>query len=720
MSELRNEAVVKKKEVFLYNPYADSKKKAKDVVLAAGETAYFDVVLANPFLFDLDIQSIWINATGIEFEPIPTSLKIPAATRSYKLRLSGIPHSNGFLKIHGCIVRLFGGCLEETIFPIQKALESPTKARDKDGKRRKQEERERFGKKALQGGAGVGDAVPQTIWSIPVSVVKPQPLLDVTKSHSVGLGALMVFEGERTSFKLTLENIGKVRVSYIRLSIVENYSPDAPVDPAEGIESAEVVYERDVHRHSIRAFWLGNWGHGNATRGVGGLVGADDLSVQRSVGGEVRDTIVERLEYVLECGERMDLEIGVFGKKWCSGATVVIDYGDVAVSTEEEHYYVRQLTVPILMTVQPAMEIQNWDILPLRGPLSTTSVLDFWSQSARLSDSETGSVTEEVPPILQKALSLEDMFVDHFKSEQTLERDADYFIVTFDIRNVWQQPLEVEFDVYSDSDSSKPETTIKMIVYPNLTKRIILPVHRITMTDTECNEPIPMPSWKQFVLSRSEKLSPDQHKIRRSIFWMKEFLIGGLKHSGRVVGRWNCGRGRHGVLGGALRDSIVESSGGRLDTEIRWLRFVKSEEVGFAVTVRKSTGSAEQGELVPSVGPNRYRCMVRTFVVLEWTLTNRTDTPCLLCLRAHPVQETESGFVDCVAEGKVLVSGSLHVPVEELKTKGASAVIRMPLMFLQKGLYRVLAHAEDLVKPSKAGGGEIHWSSADVFIEVIG
>jgi hypothetical protein len=124
----------------------------------------------------------------------------------------------------------------------------------------------------------------------------------------------------RTSFKLALENISKVTVSYLRLSIAESYASDAIKEPTDGVEPAEVVYERDVHRHSIRAFWLTSWGAGqvkpNFNKQAGELAGSLDSSVQRAVGGKIRDTVIERLDCTLKPGEKLELEVGVYGKKW--------------------------------------------------------------------------------------------------------------------------------------------------------------------------------------------------------------------------------------------------------------------------------------------------------------------------------------------------------------------------------------------------------------------
>jgi hypothetical protein len=93
--------------------------------------------------------------------------------------------------------------LEEEVYPIQKAIDNPTKIKSKDGKRKKQEERERYGKRMVGKNSTVSSTVMSPTepvaptWSIPVKVVKEQPLLGVTRSSEAAMGALMVFEGER-------------------------------------------------------------------------------------------------------------------------------------------------------------------------------------------------------------------------------------------------------------------------------------------------------------------------------------------------------------------------------------------------------------------------------------------------------------------------------------------------------------------------------------------
>ena len=96
------------------------------------------------------------RTSGIRFQSIPTSIVVPATTRAHTVRLSGTPLESGTLQIHGCHVRMLGGCIEEDIVPVKRLLASSI---TKDGKRKKQTEKERlYGRQQLSFASGTGDS----------------------------------------------------------------------------------------------------------------------------------------------------------------------------------------------------------------------------------------------------------------------------------------------------------------------------------------------------------------------------------------------------------------------------------------------------------------------------------------------------------------------------------------------------------------------------------
>ncbi|KAH9458183.1 hypothetical protein MJO28_005250 [Puccinia striiformis f. sp. tritici] len=78
------------------------------------------VTLQNPMSIDLEIRSIWLSTTGIEFKPQKSSTSIKSKTIK-TISLTGTPLSSGKLYIKGCWITLIGCHLaQEFILPIGK------------------------------------------------------------------------------------------------------------------------------------------------------------------------------------------------------------------------------------------------------------------------------------------------------------------------------------------------------------------------------------------------------------------------------------------------------------------------------------------------------------------------------------------------------------------------------------------------------------------------
>ena len=221
--------------------------------------------MANPYSFDLELQSITISTSGVPFQALPTTAVLPAHSRKHIVKLSGIPLAPGKLIVRGCIVKMFSGCVEEEVVPLPKM--DPKKKR--------------------------------LAWrNAEINVIPEQPILKV-ESGLESEGAVQVFEGERASFKLLLENIGKVPIRYINTTLLETY--DAIEKNDDGIEQPEDIFERDVYRRGIRAFWIKKEGEVLSEVGCNGLLG-DTYAIN------------------LGAGCKMDLEVGVFGNiGWYEG-----------------------------------------------------------------------------------------------------------------------------------------------------------------------------------------------------------------------------------------------------------------------------------------------------------------------------------------------------------------------------------------------------------------
>ncbi len=137
------------KETFLYSPFVKKKTEQKESIYAAHEMVHIDVTLANPFLFEIDVQMLAVCADDLEFKPLSVSTLIPAETSSLVVRLSCIPQKEGILNLTGVKIRMMSGSVEEFILPLQRHL-SNLKKFSSDGKLKRQSDQDRFGKKPLE------------------------------------------------------------------------------------------------------------------------------------------------------------------------------------------------------------------------------------------------------------------------------------------------------------------------------------------------------------------------------------------------------------------------------------------------------------------------------------------------------------------------------------------------------------------------------------------
>ncbi|KAJ3037124.1 hypothetical protein HDV00_002069 [Rhizophlyctis rosea] len=616
------EGVGKVKDPFLYNPFekkAVGKEGAEPIILVADEPAYFDITLANPFEFDLEVQSLVLATTGPSHTPTPISTLIPALSRSHTVRAEILPSTSGTLTITGVIVRLFNSYVEEVILPIKRVVaDRKSKTGWRESKGRPQGERERFGKGVVEflgggrwevGGRSGGEV--ERGWELGVRVVGRCPIL----------------QGERTTFTLTLQNISDTPINFLTISFLETYAPAVAAAP---VETAEAQYERDVYERGLRVLWYEKGGEGEERVVDGGCGG---------VRGEVKS---ERVEIEIGPGGRKEVVVGVFGKRGCTGGTITLEYGyltpqDLAPpsdssltspSTEtpqppDPNFYTRRLLVPLVLTVQPALRAMNMDVLLFPASLTPGS--------------------SEARQLQGRNLSVEECLVVAFGGVggggvgggvggggggvgEGEEREWSLF--TFDLRNGWGHAFEVGFEVFNggffvrdwlsgfgDLNSTEPTDVSRTIIHSGVTKRIVLPLKRLYLPLDTTMRPIPTPEWKQFVVGKTHKLSGEEERAQRECFWYREAVVGGCEMGvGRVRAWWRYSKDCTGTM--SLR-SLHLSTG--------MLGLVKKEEVSFYGDVAGVGGGGEG--VVERVGSGRFGVRVGEAFDLKWRVVNRKDIP---------------------------------------------------------------------------------------------
>nr|KAJ3417820.1 hypothetical protein HK105_000755 [Polyrhizophydium stewartii] len=688
-----------RKDVFIYNPFANRDKNAKSkasdsVVLVAGEMFYVDVVLANPFVFEIDVQKLALFTSGVPIKTAPIATVVPPETRSHTVRLSGVPLGSGTLHIHGCLVRILGGCIEEHVMPVRRSLDIP-RMRTKDGKRHKQDDRSRFGKRKIEFMGKPERDRPATAatpprgkrWSMPLKVVRDMPTMELQSTSLGGHQALMLFEGERSTFRATVRNIGATPVTYLNVTI--NESVDAEAAAATAALGFLAPYEQDIHVRSTRAFWLDESDTAAAAMLLAEQAKLRPTESALGVVGRIAEPQGVRVPVTLAPGESVELVFGVFGKRDCTGATIVIDYANLENADRSDSvFYARQIVLPVLLTVQPVLAAYNVDFLLHSHDEQTLSGANspLGAESAERSVPRADSIGDMV---IDPRLS--DAVMDAMPSDDQVRTS---FVLTFDLHNSWNEPLQVRFDMYEDDSSDLPTGTYRAIIHSGVAKRwgfgakfrLLSVVHQA----------IPTPSWKQYILDKTKVVTPEGEALRRAVFWYREYLVGGLNHRGRILAHWRCSKDRFGVM--QMRGFTI--------TE-RMLHVLKSESISMVPTlaahvVGGAGDGVDAGDAVVRVRPDFYTCRIRSYARLEWRITNLKDAPVNLFLRIVPIQEDAVGAADANMASKLVIMGALEAPLPRL-AHGESTAYAIRMRFLSLARVRFVCHVEEIERPPKRG-----------------
>ncbi|KHJ32495.1 putative hypercellular protein [Erysiphe necator] len=185
-------------------------------------------------------------------------------------------------------------------------------------------------------------------------------------------------------------------------------------------------------------------------------------------------------------GSTETLDIEVFGKPGLTNAVVRIDYAYLGIPTPDvaENFYTRQLILPLTITVSTSVQLENIDVFPLSGRIPRS----IWTRAKIMVD------------------------------ENVLVESDDYFLLQLDLRNAWSDQLAVHLNV-------KNGGLIEKKIPSGVTKRFVFPIKRIFIKNTLAPIPSLDPTrQRQFVVS-TNKLSDENEKNKREIFWYREELL---------------------------------------------------------------------------------------------------------------------------------------------------------------------------------------------------
>ncbi|KAF3920526.1 hypothetical protein ABW20_dc0108759 [Dactylellina cionopaga] len=603
------------KNPFIYNPFVSKDTTVTSLssttvktLLVDSEPVDFLITLQNPFDFEIQIDGVSLEVTGVEFETLPASLVI-GAYRQHTYIVTGIPHGSGTMKLLGAKIKVYG--CKERFFPVVPDVRMvPLDGEDKVkrvglGAMRFDHPRPKSHISTNSNNAARMSQIPQPdvgpdLKQLSINVIPAQPKLIVTHT-SLPQNAIMVLEGEKQVFTIHVKNEStSVPVDFVAISFID--STTEPVTNAisqkQGLPAE--VYELEVILYKKKAFeWL-----------------QPEENVEIPPGG------------------RGVFQVQVLGKPGLTSGRVVLDYGFINRDAKAEEtvagdsagrWYTRRTETDITVTVNAAVELVRMDFLPWSG---VSSSLLASQQSAVQLPNGNGKMTSKFPTRNEQVKEL-------FSRLSNVPNPSTYALVLIDIRNSWPHPLRVSM-VYNplkedmeghgythESGEDDMRFTASDTIPAGHSTRLILPLKRIYVSNPTAPIPSLSKTQRQYVVSLT-RVSPELERVTREGFWYKEAVLA------RISGSWE--------EVGTERQGVVECRNFRMSGS-RGVDVVKAEEVDVTIDLEseeKGDDSGGEDAVVKTIARGRWGVKTDEFFKVKVVVRNRGPKKVRLISRLLP------------------------------------------------------------------------------------
>lgn len=320
--------------------------------------------------------------------------------------------------------------------------------------------------------------------SLILNVIPPQPMLTLSESLIVN-GMLMLLEGEKYHFTVTLTNESEHAINYLSFAFW-----DSTVDT--------------INRQ------LSNVGRS-------GLSPNDIYNLEWSLIHDKPFRIQNKEAFsgkIIEPHSKLKIDFEVNGKRGMRELKVMLDYANKG--HDRSRSFVKLISIPIQFTVLPSLELVNFDVVTL----NSTSLLDFHLRN----------LPEEGGSNALKAT------VDFLTFARKTGDIADYCLLALDLRNSWKEIISFKVD------GNLPKLELQGCIDPGKTVRVFVPFRRLSWKDIDLHKPIPSLRNKQFV--KNKNYTEKEEETHKELFWLKESLLENVKGSWHT-----CGQSRTGNFG---------------------------------------------------------------------------------------------------------------------------------------------------------------------------
>ncbi|CAD0058053.1 unnamed protein product [Aureobasidium pullulans] len=626
------------KSPFLYNPFVKETHKTEDKIVVVGEPAELVITLQNPYGFEVRIDRLSLVTDGpaIEVDEHPITL---GPARLQDVVVTARAKDEGQIKILGCSVHVYG--CKDQVFPIyqspwkpdfpSKVKELGLSARDPASATRARSSK----------GRSSNPVLPQPT-TVSAMAIQAQPHVVLDKLN-LSESALMVLEGQKKTFQITLRNTSAhIAVDFLHISFDDSLTSSIHTALAAKELTKPDMYGLELELSNNPTFsWI------------------------RSGGGQ---------NMTIPPGEKATFEITVLGKPGLAAAKVMFDYAHLGkpFAEVEGRAFTRQVAVPIDITVNASIQLHRIDFSNFPADYA-------WTNRGLQEQGQRPKTPRSPSHPVEKGSDRFRTLLDRVGLESSNE---EHCLLLLDLRNSWPNPLTVSVQVRSSSadESWNRAYTVHEVVHPGHIARLVLLLPRLHIANPYA--PIPILSrqnQRQFVVSADGPVSADLERATREQFWFREEVLKYLRGTWEEKGSDRCGN--------------IDLRGLRMSPKM--IDTIRLQDIDISMTIVPT-----ESEEVQQTGRSKFVVTAESLLTLQTTIHNRSNGTIQALLRLQPTLADQSNSETSLdISRRLLISGTLQQCTPVL-SPNSSVTLELGICPLISGEFDISALVEEVTLPT--------------------
>ena len=626
------------KSPFLYNPFVKETHKTEDKIVVVGEPAELVITLQNPYGFEVRIDRLSLVTDGpaIEVDEHPITL---GPARLQDVVVTARAKDEGQIKILGCSVHVYG--CKDQVFPIyqspwkpdfpSKLKELGLSARDPASATRARSSKGRSSNPVLP--------QPTTVSAVAIQA-QPHVVLD---KLNLSESALMVLEGQKKTFQITLRNTSAhIAVDFLHISFDDSLTSSIHTALAAKELTKPDMYGLELELSNNPTFsWI------------------------RSGGGQ---------NMTIPPGEKATFEITVLGKPGLAAAKVMFDYAHLGkpFAEVEGRAFTRQVAVPIDITVNASIQLHRIDFSNFPADYA-------WTNRGLQEQGQRPKTPRSPSHPVEKGSDRFRTLLDRVGLESSNE---EHCLLLLDLRNSWPNPLTVSVQVRSSSadESWNRAYTVHEVVHPGHIARLVLLLPRLHIANPYA--PIPILSQqnqRQFVVSADGPVSADLERATREQFWFREEVLKYLRGTWEEKGSDRCGN--------------IDLRGLRMSPKM--IDTIRLQDIDIRMTIVPT-----ESEEVQQTGRSKFVVTAESLLTLQTTIHNRSNGTIQALLRLQPTLADQSNSETSLdISRRLLISGTLQ-QCTPILSPNSSVTLELGICPLVSGEFDISALVEEVTLPT--------------------